>query len=105
VSRRTRDTWVQAVGAARVEETVEQLTQTAKNWMVESRSIDPILEFGSGPCRDVELARQVAVERDKAGWTRRDIRDYLQLYGFRNFSGTVGRWSHDQLVRLLSDVS
>jgi hypothetical protein len=105
VTAMRRRTWTQAARATLVEETVEQLEQTAKDWMVSSGSLDPIILFGSGQLRDVKLARQVAIERHDAGWTKRKIRDYLELYGFQNFSGTIGRWPHDQLVRLMSAAS
>jgi hypothetical protein len=61
----------------------------------------PFDGFGSGPVRDPELARQVAAERSGAGWRQRRVRDYLELYGFKNYSGTLGRWSHEQFQRLL----
>jgi hypothetical protein len=104
VTARTRRNWRAAVGATRVQEMVEQVAQTAREKMI-SESLDSILKFGSGPQRDVHLAHQVAIERLAAGWSRRRIREYLEMYGFRNNSGTVGRWSHDQLARLLGDAS
>jgi hypothetical protein len=103
VTARTRHNWAASVGATRVQETAEQLAKTAKDAMVRSGSLDPLLKFGSGPRRDVDLARQVAIERLAAGWSKRRIRDYLEMYGFRNSSGTVGRWSHHQLARLVGE--
>lgn len=105
MTARTLRTWTQDVSATLVGETVEQLEQTAKDRMVSSGSLDPITWFGSGQVRDMKLAREVAIKREEAGWTKRNIREYLERYGFQNRLGTVGRWSHDRLVHLLSAAS
>ncbi|MEU9889106.1 hypothetical protein [Sphaerisporangium sp. NPDC051011] len=56
--------------------------------------------LGSGPLRDAHLARTVAQALMENHWPAVRIRDYLELYGYINLSGNVGRWNHDQYTRL-----
>ena len=57
--------------------------------------------LGRGPLRNVELAAQEARERRSCGWSDERIREYLNLYGFANRAGTVGRWYPIELKAVL----
>lgn len=61
---------------------------------------DSVLYLGSGPIRDKALAKSRDQQLRENGWSDAAIRRYLALYGYINPSGTVGRWSHEQLWRL-----
>jgi hypothetical protein len=96
--------WVKAAGAAFSEVQASFLFEMAMVRAAESikaRSVESILVLGEGPRRNPDLARAQAEQRQAAGWSDRRIREYLELYGFTNLSGTVGRWSHDQYRRLM----
>lgn len=69
-----------------------------QQWNVKDH--ERVLYFGNGPKRDVKLAVAASRIRRESGWSDARIRQYLELYGFINPSGTVGRWSHDQFGKL-----
>ncbi|WP_162642337.1 hypothetical protein [Streptosporangium sp. 'caverna'] len=64
------------------------------------KDIGGLIYFGHGPDRDSKQALIDARIRREAGWSDARIRSYLELYGYTNTSGTVGRWSHEQFHRL-----
>lgn len=51
--------------------------------------------------RTFTAAVSVAADREQAGWTQAQIREYLTLYGYANGRGTVGAWHHDRYQELL----
>ncbi len=105
VSSRTRKGWVQEAGMGQVRTCVEELSEIASQILVEALPRDGIASMthlGTGFFRDYEIAWAVALERLEAGWTQRRITDYLCVFGFINSVGTVGRWNHLELTRLLS---
>jgi hypothetical protein len=102
VTARIQQNWVETAGRSRVAETVEDLKAVTEARILADGNLDAVvLELGFGRLRDVEFARHVAAERCEAGWSGRRVREYLELYGFQNSSGTIGRWPHEQFVRLL----
>lgn len=105
VTSRTRKGWVQEAGMGHVLTCVEELNEVAEQMLVEALprdGIKSITHLGTGFFRDYEIARVAARERLEAGWTQKRITDYLCLFGFINSVGTVGRWNHPELKRLLS---
>jgi hypothetical protein len=63
-----------------------------------------LTHLGEGPERTTDLALAAAQERLEAGWDDQQVRNYLSLHGFANFSGTVGAWSYAQFARLMAPV-
>jgi hypothetical protein len=101
--------WIKdaALAPVTVDRWVEELTSAAEAdfaGLLNDRRLQGLTHLGEGPCRDVDLAREVALVRAEAGWNDAHIRDYLSLYGFTNDSGTVGVWSHAQYSRLIAGV-
>jgi hypothetical protein len=104
--RRSRD----EAGRANFEEDLAAYTQEVTQSLerqVARGVIQDFIYFGSGPIRDAEMARREDMRlrgfpdteiRDRC--TASDIRDYLELYGYINTSGTVGRWHHQQYKAL-----
>lgn len=70
--------------------------------LLQQRVPDPFVHLGSGPRRDVDMARDVDAALRAEGWSDRRIRDYLSLYGFANPSGKVGVWNHSNHKTLRS---
>lgn len=90
------------IGPLRLRESIEQYETESLDLV---RHHDHLLEeltmFGSGPLRDVDQAFLQAKLRQEHGWTHLRIREYLNLYGFTNLSGNVGRWNHAQYAKLM----
>lgn len=104
VTGRTRTRWVQEAGMGHVLECVEELNEDANLMAVQALQqdgLEGVTRLGAGPLRDYELAGAVARERLGAGWTQKRIADYLSVFGFINSVGTVGRWYHPEIKRLL----
>lgn len=51
--------------------------------------------------RTFSAAADAAAERERAGWTQGEIREFLTLYGYTNGLGTVGAWHHARYQELL----
>jgi hypothetical protein len=97
-------------GRANLEEDLDAYTQEVTQSLerqVARGVIQDFIYFGSGPIRDAEMARCEDMRlrgfpdtgiRDRC--TESDIRDHLELYGYINTSGTVGRWHHQQYKAL-----
>ncbi len=106
VTSRIRTRWVQeaGMGYGYVLECVEELGEDADLMAVQALQTDGlegVTRLGAGPLRNYELAGVVARERLGAGWTQKRIADYLSVFGFINSVGTIGRWNHLELTRLL----
>jgi hypothetical protein len=101
-----REGWARSISRERLSAEVRRLGEAAAEVMTAAARTDPahLLSLGEGPQRDVRLARELALERLAHGWPKRRVREYLELHGFTNSSGTVGRWSHGQLTRLLAGL-
>lgn len=91
-----------SIDAARFEDARERLWQAfAQEFQCEiDTDFENLRYFGRGPNRDVKRALIDAQLRREAGWSDARIRQYLELYGYTNTSGTVGRWSHEQFHKL-----
>lgn len=96
-----------SVGRAQLKEAIEHYTATWENNLLQRRD-EPgfrlgteLAVFGVGPRRDPDLAYTVARLLDEQRWPRYRIREYLQLFGFVNTSGNLGRWNHRQFAALM----
>ncbi|WP_371781693.1 hypothetical protein [Streptosporangium subroseum] len=90
------------IDGTRFEEARDQFQQMCMRefqHMIET-DIEGLTYLGRGPDRDAKQALIDARIRREAGWSDACIRSYLELYGYTNPSGTVGRWSHEQFHRL-----
>lgn len=104
-----RRAWIQDSGhsPATIDGWVQELFAVAESEFTDllvTRGLEAVTHLGEGPQRSAELALSVALERRDADWDDLQIRNYLNLYGFTNNSGTVGAWSHVQFARLLAGV-
>ncbi|WP_326825832.1 hypothetical protein [Streptosporangium sp. NBC_01756] len=90
------------VDGARFEEARDRFQQVYMRELLHLIKTDAedLIYFGRGPDRDAKQALIDALLRREAGWSNARIRSYLELYGYTNTSGTVGRWSHEQFHRL-----
>jgi hypothetical protein len=105
VTGRIRKQWADKAGLGQVMQCVEELSELANERLVEvarRQGLDGLVRLGDGPLRDYEFAGLVARERLADGWTQKRIRAYLQVFGFFNSAGTVGRWGHSEFERLVS---
>jgi hypothetical protein len=108
VSTRDRKILEAAVGTTRLQESVQRYGDAWQQDLLRRRDepdfcmVTEIAIFGAGPDRDPVLAYKVARHLNKEGWPQVRIREYLELYGFVNTSGNLGRWNHRQFIALLN---
>ncbi|MGW0067211.1 hypothetical protein ACWDUI_07055 [Streptosporangium sandarakinum] len=100
VTKTRLDRLIQRIDGMRYEEAHIKFIQAAGDAFVTGVGVDKAESFGCGPKRDAGQALRDAQLRREAGWSDANIRQYLELYGYTNASGTVGRWSHEQFQRL-----
>jgi hypothetical protein len=62
-------------------------------------AMDFLFQLGSGPLRDEALAR-AEYQRLRRHHSDTEIEHYLEIYGYRNPKGTVGRWYHENIRSL-----
>lgn len=93
--------WVRDAGQNAVEQELANLDAAFRQALqLEGDGVTDFWTYlGSGPMRDAELARQ-EYQRLGADNTDEDILRYLNIYGYTNPRGTVGRWYHANLQSL-----
>jgi len=89
------------VGRSRLREAIERYEIAWHGMVRHDGIVAEMTIFGSGPLRDAEQAFLQAKLREEQGWSQASIRKYLELYGFINLSGNVGRWNHAQYTKLM----
>jgi hypothetical protein len=93
--------WVAEAGPKAVNHELDNFSQAYQQHGLEMMSheddvSDLFVYLGSGPLRDADLAKK-AYKRLSGNNSGAAIRKYLDIYGYINPKGTVGRWSHAHL--------
>jgi hypothetical protein len=109
VTAKDVSTWVAQAGPKAVTDELDNFVQAIQQHALEMMSReDDVLDFfqylGSGPFRDADLARK-EYQRLSSSHADAEIRRYLDIYGYTNPKGTVGRWYHKHLQALQDNGS
>lgn len=96
--------WVGEAGASAVTRELDLFTDAVMQYTrdlpaSDGSPMDFFFQLGSGPLRDEALAR-TEYQRLRRHHSDVEIEQYLEIYGYRNPKGTVGRWYHENIRSL-----
>ncbi|GDY33929.1 hypothetical protein [Gandjariella thermophila] len=105
VTAKNVDSWVKQAEESIIQDELDAFRKALQDYLIARYSGNAsalfsfITELGSGPVRDVILAKDQH-RRLTAHNSDAEISRYLETYGYINPAGTVGRWHHEHMKSL-----